>query len=341
MAAEPSAGTDDDLAAGPPRRRSWRRALVSGLLVAAVVAAFGLALAGRWGDIVDRMKEQQPGYLASSLLLSVAAGWMSFVLWRGTLAVLGSPLPQRPASRMFFVAQLGKYVPGSVWPVVVQMRLGRENGVPRQRTALAFLLTLGLSVLVGLLVGLAALPALVEAEGKVVLLGLLAVPLLLVLLVPRVLNGLLGLFLRLLRRPGLDQPLRGRDVVRGVGWTVALWVVFGLHIWLLAVGLGADWRATLPVAIGGFAVAFSIGPLLVVLPAGAGVREAVLILLLGSVLSTADATAVALTSRGLIMVTDGLLALAAGLVPRRPHLLHHAPDPDPEPAGASAPQAPA
>jgi uncharacterized membrane protein YbhN (UPF0104 family) len=70
------------------------------------------------------------------------------------------------------------------------------------------------------------------------------------------------------------------------------------------------------VAIGGFAIAFSLGPLLVVLPAGAGVREAVLVVLLHSVLSTSEATAVALTSRGILMATDGLLALAAGLVPR-------------------------
>jgi uncharacterized membrane protein YbhN (UPF0104 family) len=86
---------------------------------------------------------------------------------------------------------------------------------------------------------------------------------------------------------------------------------------VLAVGLGADpWQA-LPVAIGGFAIAFSLGPLLVVLPAGAGVREAVLVVLLHSVLSTSEATAVALTSRGILMATDGLLALAAGLVPHR------------------------
>ena len=52
------------------------------------------------------------------------------------------------------------------------------------------------------------------------------------------------------------------------------------------------------------------------LPAGAGVREAVLVVLLHSVLSTSEATAVALTSRGILMATDGLLALAAGLVPR-------------------------
>ena len=292
------------------RRRSWRRALVSALLVAVMVAAFAWALAGRWSEIVDRLGDQRPLVLLASLALALAGVFMSFLLWRGTLRALGSDLPVAPLARLFFVTQLGKYLPGAVWPVVAQMRLGREMGVPRQRMALAFLLTLGLTTVVGVLVGLAALPALLRAEGPVVLLGLLALPLLGALFVPAVLNRLLNLALGVVRRPGLDRPLAGRDVARGVGWALAFWLVYGGHAWALAVGLGADPLEALPVAIGGFAIAFSLGPLLVVLPAGAGVREAVLVVLLASVLTTSEAVAVALTSRGILMLTDGLLAAA-------------------------------
>ncbi len=320
-AATPAAG--EDAVADSSRRTSWRRTLVSALLLLVVVAAFAWALAGQWSDVVTALRDQNPLVLAGALVVALVGVYLSFLLWRGTLRVLGSGLPVRPAARLFFVTQLGKYLPGAVWPVLAQMRMGRDLGVPRQRMALAFLLTLGLSTLVGILVGVAALPALLQAEGRVVLLGLLAVPLLLALLVPRVLNGLLTWALRLLRRPGLDAPLSGRDMARGVGWALAFWLVYGGHVWLLAVGLGADPWEALPVAIGGFAIAFSLGPLLVVLPAGAGVREAVLVVLLHSVLSTPEATAVALTSRGILMATDGLLALGAGLTPRR----HHDPAP--------------
>jgi uncharacterized membrane protein YbhN (UPF0104 family) len=312
---EPGAVDSDEAVEGTTRRTSWRRALVSGVLVAVLVVAFGWALSGQWSEIVEAVRDQDPWVLLGSLGLAVAGVWMSFELWRGTLAALGSTVARRPAARLFFVAQLGKYVPGSVWPVVAQMRMGRELGIPRQRTALAFLLTLGLSVLVGMLVGLAALPALLQAEGRGVLFGLLALPVLLALLVPAVINRLLERGLRLLRRPGLDAPLSGRDIARAVLWSIAFWVVYGGHVWLLAVGMGADPLEALPVAIGGFAIAFSIGPLLVVLPAGAGVREAVLVVLLAGLLSTPEATAVALTSRGILMLTDGLLALAAGALP--------------------------
>lgn len=293
-----------------------RRAALSAAFLVLAVAAFGWALAGQWSQVADRLADQRPLVLAGSLLLALVGVYLSFLLWRGTLAALGSSIPVRPAARLFFVTQLGKYLPGAVWPVLAQMRMGREHGVPRQRMALAFLLTLGLATVVGVLLGVAALPALLRAEGPVVLLGLLAVPLLLLLLVPRVINRLLGLALRLVRRPGLDAPLAGRDVARGIGSAIAFWLVYGSHVWLLAVGLGADPWESFPVALGGFAIAFSLGPLLVVLPAGAGVREAVLIVLLGGVLDTPDATAVALTSRAVLMLTDGLLALGAVAAPR-------------------------
>ena len=302
-----------------PARGSWRRSALSLTFLVLAVAAFGWALAGQWSQVVDRLADQEPVVLLGSLGLALVGVFVSFLLWRGTLGTLGNPgstLPLRPASRLFFVTQLGKYLPGAVWPVLAQMRMGREFGIPRQRMGLAFLLTLGVTTLVGVLLGVAALPALLRAEGRVVLLGLLAVPLLLVLLVPRVLNALIDRALRLLRRPGLEMPLSGRDVSRGVGVAVLFWLLYSGHVWLLAVGLGADPLETFPVALGGFAIAFSLGPLLVVLPAGAGVREAVLVVMLSGVLSTPDATAVALTSRALLILTDGLLALGAVAVPR-------------------------
>ena len=298
----------------PPRRQPLGRRVLSGLLLLAVVAAFVLVLAGRWDEVGQQLRDQDVGVLLGAFALCLVAVIMSFLLWRAVLSELGSPVPVVAGSRIFFIAQLGKYLPGSVWPVVVQMRLGHAAGIPRRRTGLAFLLTLGLSVIWGLIVGLLAFPALLS-ESSAHVGWLLLLPLVVVLLVPRVINALLGGMLRLLRRPGLDQPLSGRSIAVASAWTLGFWVVFGLHVWVLSVGLGADPLVTLPVAIGGFALAFSVGPLLVVLPAGAGVREAVLVLLLTSVLDTAAATAVALTSRGLLIATDGLLALAGAALP--------------------------
>jgi hypothetical protein len=72
------------------------------------------------------------------------------------LADLGSPLALGPASGVLFVGQLGKYLPGSVWTVVVQAEVASRLGVPRKRTAVVGLLSVLLSALAGLAVGVLA-----------------------------------------------------------------------------------------------------------------------------------------------------------------------------------------
>ena len=71
-------------------------------------------------------------------------------------------VPRHSSAEIFFIGQLGKYVPGAIWPVVVQMRLARSVGVTRTRIAVSFVITLILGVATGLLVGMLAVPSLVN-----------------------------------------------------------------------------------------------------------------------------------------------------------------------------------
>ena len=50
------------------------------------------------------------------------------------------------AGKVLFVGQLGKYLPGSIWPMVAQMELGRDYGVPRRRSATVFVLLTALNL---------------------------------------------------------------------------------------------------------------------------------------------------------------------------------------------------
>ena len=51
--------------------------------------------------------------------------------WRVLLEDLGTHLALPPASSVFLVGQLGKYLPGSVWTVVAQAEMGAQLAVPR------------------------------------------------------------------------------------------------------------------------------------------------------------------------------------------------------------------
>jgi uncharacterized membrane protein YbhN (UPF0104 family) len=284
-----------------------------------VVAAAGLgcyAVVSDWGSVRSSLADLGIATVIGALASVVCALVATMQIWRVLLAGLGSPLPVRPAARVLFVGQLGKYLPGSVWPVLAQMELGAAHKVPRHRSASASVLTMLLSLLTGLLAALATLPFV--ARSTQYRWVFLAVPVLLICLHPRVLNPMLSRLLRLARRPPLEQPLTGRVLAAALAWALLSWVLFGLQIWLLATRLGAPYGKTALLAVGGFAFAWCVGFVIVFLPAGIGVREVLLIAALGPVLGTGAATAVALVSRAVMTVGDLVTAAVAVAGTRRP-----------------------
>jgi uncharacterized membrane protein YbhN (UPF0104 family) len=286
---------------------------------AAAVAIGGYAVARQWTDV--RAALASIGILAvlAAMVSVLMALFASMQVWRLLLAALGSPLPARTAARIMFVGQLGKYLPGSVWPVLAQMELGSVHRVPRHHSASASVITMLVAVPTGLLTALVTLPFV--AGSKPYLWAFAAAPVLLACLHPKVLNYFLGRLFRLTRRPPLEQPLTARAIAAALAWSFGSWLFYGLQIWLLATRLGAPRGTGALLAIGGFAFAWCVGFLAVFAPAGAGVREVLLVALLGPVLGVGAATAVALVSRVLTTVGDLLAAgLAAGYVrwPRNP-----------------------
>ena len=79
-------------------------------------------------------------------------------VWFSLLRGLGVPAPRFEAAPVFFVSQLGKYLPGSVWPVVAQMEFGRRWNTPRRTMLTANILMLAVLAATGLITGAALLP---------------------------------------------------------------------------------------------------------------------------------------------------------------------------------------
>jgi uncharacterized membrane protein YbhN (UPF0104 family) len=210
-----------------------------------------------------------------------------------------------------------------VWPVVMQTELAKAERVPRARSATAAVLAMVITLSAGLLAVIATLPFLTSGETAGYRWIVLAAPVMLVGLHPKIINPALGRLLRLAKRPPLEHPLTGRAVLVALVWSLVSWVLLCTHVWLLAVRLGAKPGPAALLAIGGFAFAWTAGFLVVFAPAGAGVREVILVATLKTVLDTGEATVVALVSRVLMSVADlivaGLAVWAAwSLRPRKP-----------------------
>lgn len=253
-------------------------------------------------------------------LAAVLAGLLaSAMVWRALLVDLGSRLPLRTVLYVFFLGQLGKYLPGSVFAVAAQMELGRSQGLSRSRVAAASLMFMGVLVSTGLLVACAALPLTSPDALRSYFWVLAVLPVGLVCLVPPVLTGLVTAMLRVLRREPLERPLSWGGIVRSVGWALTMWAAYGVHVLLLLLPQRTTGGASLPLlSLGGYALAWTVGFLFLLAPAGALLRETVLVLSLAPVLHGTAATAVAIVSRGVMTLGDLLWGGAGALLrPRK------------------------
>jgi hypothetical protein len=297
------------------RSERWRRT-VKGALLVVVVGLLGVVVAREWSGVASVIGRLSIASLVGSTLLAMAGTWCSFLCWRALLHDLGGRLPLVASMRIFFVGQLGKYVPGKVWPVVAQVRLGRRYDLPGRISAAAAAIVTLLTFGVGLQVTALTLPALGGDALRHYWWAVLALPVAVVMLLPPVLNRLLERILRLLRREPMPQPLTLWGTGRAVGWAVVMWLLYGAHLVVLLTGAGEPLTAGLVVrATGAFAASWAVGFLLAFAPAGLGVREIGLVGLLGG---TPLGVAATLISRLMLTVADLAGPALALLIEHRP-----------------------
>ena len=302
--------TDTETAPKPSRRADL-------LALVFVVVAVGVAV---WAlrddfpsmlDALGRISWWRPLVAFAGIVLGLLA---TAEVWKHCLGALGSPVSSRDAREIFFPAQVGKYLPGSVWPFLAQMKFARERGVPGGMALLAGSVFLVVHTVTSVLVGallLVSQPELVDRFGW----AGLCIPLALIVLHPKVINFLAR---KLAKRSGTEAPvLRWSGLVRPLLWMLPAWLGYGLAAYVLADPFTDSVVQLAVVCTGAFALGWLVGLLVFLAPAGVGAREAVLVLALTPLLGGGPAATVSLLLRVGHTIADLLLALRYGLVRAR------------------------
>ncbi|MFF3441217.1 lysylphosphatidylglycerol synthase domain-containing protein [Streptosporangium sp. NPDC002721] len=306
-----------------------------------LVGAVAVALAGQDWSVVSVMLARSDGgriglLLAGALLISMAGLGFGYLAWRAVLLELGPPVGEPRVARVFFVTFLSKYVPGKVPGLIAATKVATANGVGFGRLMGTAALSMSLVLLTGLTIGLLAG---VHMLGTQVawLVAAATVLVVVVLVRPQLVNHGARLVLRVLRRPDPARTASSRGIRLAVVAQAVSWLVTGLHLWLLAVAMGADPLPSLGLCVGAFTLATTVGMLTVVLPDGIGVREAVLTAALTVVLPAPAAAVVAVASR--LVSTVGEVALGAAALGAAEIVLRRNPSPLPEPEPEPRPMA--
>jgi glycosyltransferase 2 family protein len=292
---------------------SWTRRVV----VVAVVASATVQLVRQWSDVSGALAELSWPRLVVSGIAVTAGVLLSPLVWQSMLAALDVRVGKRDASKIYLVGQLGKYVPGSVVAILLQMELARSVGITRARSFTASLLTAGVVVVASLLAGTLAIPAFVRNEPGLMWLFVL-LPIGLAMLHPRPLTVAVNLVLRLLRRAPLPHRLSGAAVARAAGLSVLTYALYGVHLYALAAALRGTWQVNagivLLLCVGSMGLAMTAGLVAFFLPSGIGARELVIVGGLTTVLPYGQALALAVVSRLLFTLVELTAAGVAALV---------------------------
>jgi glycosyltransferase 2 family protein len=308
------------VSAAPVSNNKWKRVrqVARKSFMAFAVMFLSVAVYQNWSDFSHALTRIHPGNFTGSAVSGLLALLSTMMAWRRAMAAATQLLPIPIFSRAFFLSQLGKYLPGAVWPLVGQVELLKSYGVKRTQSSLGSLLAMGIHLCCSVAVGVIGILIAGAPIGTYWWLITLAVGAA-VLIVPPVTNSILTAISRINPKfsPLAKLHLDGHHLLVSALWEILSWLLFGLHFWFLMC-IFADSPLLLWSAIGSYALSWAAGFIAVFAPAGIGVRELVLAGLLGTSIASSEILALVIVSRVLLMVLD-LLAAGVAAAFCRPH----------------------
>ncbi|MGH7474681.1 MAG: hypothetical protein ACRELD_00180 [Longimicrobiales bacterium] len=316
------AGPGDIAASDPDPARRGLRLLRRTLGLAIVATAFvflGLTIARDWDRLRPFAWSVQPLRLVASLVAIEATFVFGVYVWSRTLRCFaGEPVRWRALLRIWFLANLVRYIPGKVWQFVGIAELARRAGLEPARLLTSLFIQTGIVVLAAAVVGIGTAPADAWLDASVrptLLLG--ALGLATACVHPAALNFGLRLIPRWVHRSTLVWQGTWKEGI----WLLVLaaidWLAYGFALWLFVSSITPLPGEALAALTGINALAFLVGYLVFIAPAGLGARELSMTALLAPLLPVASVAAVVAIASRLWVIAAELAGAAAMLLATR------------------------
>ena len=296
--------------------RTWRLVQLALTLVFVVFAAWYLWR--QWSSAADARVRLRfdPAWLALASVIVLATYALLIETWRRVLAALGAPVAFAPAAVVWFVSNLGKYVPGKIWQLSAMTVMIGSHGVSVSAAgASAAVITIA-NIATGFAIVLLTSAATVrQLSGGIAAVVLVTVALLVALLATPLLARHWNQLARRLGREQLSVNIPLRAVWVAVGGCALSWLLYGLAFQYLVRSLIGDTRAPLMAYVTANTASYLLGYLAIFAPGGIGVREVALsaILVPLRIATAQQAVLITVASRlwlTVLEITPSLLALA-------------------------------
>ncbi|MGB9742278.1 MAG: lysylphosphatidylglycerol synthase domain-containing protein [candidate division WOR-3 bacterium] len=307
-----------DTTTRPRGKLNWLRYTLGTLIV--IISFYFLIsrLVHDWHQIPLGKLHFNPGRLILSYLILLVCHFpLGAYAWSLILAGLSEKLPFSRALAIITVTQLGKYAPGKVWFTLGRMSFARQDGVSEAKSLTSVVIETGFLLLAAIfLFAIAALLLPRTLVPKPVYYSFLLAPLTLTITYPPLLNRILKPLLKLFRQPVFEVKLSYPRLLLILAVFVLDWTVQGLGCFVLINSFYPLALTRLPVLLGGYSLSWILGFIVLIAPAGLGIREGIYTYILKLVMPETIAIISALITR--IWMSTAELAMALICLPLLP-----------------------
>ena len=275
----------------------------------------GRKLAERWSEVeqVDTVIDPQWRWIVPASVIVLCTYLLLVHVWVAHLRAWGIRLSFLTAARMWFISNLGRYVPGKVWGIGTLVVMAQRRNLSPVATVGSSVLVMLIGIVSGIAVvlvtGAGAAQVLLDQRGvqaptwavpaaALVAIGGLAIA-------PILLPAMARTVARATNREPILPALPSVAVWSAALGTALSWILYGVAFQLFSMGMTGEARGAPASYIAVYTASYLVG-LVSPTPAGAGVREGGIVAgLLALGLATApQALLIALASRVWLTVLE-------------------------------------
>lgn len=270
------------------------------LLVVAIIVFYVVRnVTGNWHEVVKYNWSFHLGWFSLSLVAHLVTFVLFSQVWCFLMTGFGFKVRLRHAFKIGYLSNLGRYIPGKIWPVFGMAYLAKQINISEEVSVTSWIIALMFalpSAFLATLVGFMLSPNLMSQQlhdtvggGIYVLAIITMIVSLLLILMPSKLFPIANFFLKLMKRSPIEFELKRSIAIKVYFGYLVCWCMYGVSFWLLLKSIIPESGIGIIEASAAFILAYQVGYLAFFAPGGIGVRELVLTIIFGPYVGAASA----------------------------------------------------
>lgn len=287
-------------------------------LVPLLIFSFFVYRIGKdWSEVSSTLSQINLIWFIPAVIALVPVLPFSSLAWHLVISDLGGKIPFWRNFRVWILSNAARFLPGSVWQYPSRIYLASQVGTSIAVSSTCLIIEILLQVLAGAIIIFLVIPLLPLELTITPLLSLLAIiPLLIFLFLPKVLDLIFPLLLRLYKKIKkaavvTEPPLLKRPPWQALLATFGTFILPGASLYFL-IHAFTETSFSLLTVIGIYAISWLTGYFVFIVPAGLGVADATLAALLGLFIPLPLSSLIVICFRFLLLVNE-LIMIATAL----------------------------